>query len=244
MVFSPSNSQNIGMPSRPISPQSFDEILSDLGDDPAIPDPHGIRKSSSPKLPPKAEPTSQISNLVDLKKIGLLIAVGIGLIGLGLAVFASYDSIKSSENSYLENAQNEIAELKKELSLLREEILEIEDSLYESIDLIEVSIHSLSQEKPAIATKAKAQVIPFEAEVRRWRYLGLSQVGTSQRAFFHNGKGTLMLEKGSIALGDWRLNNIEKGLATFSHSKGKSLTLKPYKAEWSYKLKTSSGGYV
>lgn len=44
MEFRPSKRKNVDMPACHISSQSFDEILSDLGDDPAIPDPHGIRK--------------------------------------------------------------------------------------------------------------------------------------------------------------------------------------------------------
>ncbi|WP_353432414.1 hypothetical protein [Polynucleobacter sp. MWH-UH23A] len=43
------------MPARKISPQSFDDILIELGDDPAIPDPHGIRKPNAPKHPAWAE---------------------------------------------------------------------------------------------------------------------------------------------------------------------------------------------
>ncbi|ANI98707.1 hypothetical protein A8O14_00495 [Polynucleobacter wuianus] len=221
----------MGMPSRHISPQSFDEILSELGDDPAIPDPHGIRKSSSPKAPPKSEPPSQTLPLADLKKIGLFIALGIGLIGLGLALFTAYDSMNSHQDLPLESNQKEIIELRKELASLHEQVLEIEDDLYESIDLLEVSIHSLRKNTPSIVSKPKPIAIPFEAELRSWRYLGLSQINSSQRAFFHNGKGTVMLEKGSSALGDWRLHNIEKELATFSHSQGKSLTLKPSKTE-------------
>ena len=48
------------MPSRHISPQSFDEILSELGDDPAIPDPHGIRKTTSSKSVPLEPPKSSL----------------------------------------------------------------------------------------------------------------------------------------------------------------------------------------
>ena len=55
------------MPKRHISPQSFDDILSELGDDPAIPDPHGIRKSSAPK-----EPTYASSNPVKSDFLGSL----------------------------------------------------------------------------------------------------------------------------------------------------------------------------
>jgi hypothetical protein len=221
----------MGMPPRQISPQSFDEILSELGDDPAIPDPHGIRKPCSPKSHSKTEFPTQAQSLGDLKKIGLLIALGAGLIGLGIVLFTSNDSMKSSQGSQFEDTQKEQLALKKELGSLREEILEIEDSLYESIDLIEVSIHSLSQNRSSAATKPKPQAIPYEGELRRWRYLGLSQIGSTQRAFFHNSKGTIMLEKGSLGLGEWRLQFIDKELATFTHSQGKSLTLKPSRSE-------------
>ena len=55
---------NIGMPSRHISPRSFDEILSELGDDPAIPDPHGIRKTERPKTEPEDSKKSPKNTLI------------------------------------------------------------------------------------------------------------------------------------------------------------------------------------
>ena len=219
------------MPSRQISPQSFDAILSELGDDPAIPDPHGIRKTISPKTQPNSEIPTPIPTLADLKKVGLLIGLGVGLIGLSIILFTTYDSMKSSQNLQLEYAQKEMIDLKKELGSLREEILAIEDDLYESIDLLEVSIYSLNKNPPLSAKKYHAQAIPFEAELRRWRYLGLSHIKGSQQAFFHNGKGMVMLEKGSTALGEWQLSSADKELATLIHSQGKSLTLSPSKTE-------------
>ena len=219
------------MPARQISPQSFDEILSELGDDPAIPDPHGIRKPSSPKSHQRSDVPRQIAIPRDLKKIALFAGVGIGMIGLSLVIFTPYQSMNSPQDAHLQETQKDLFELKKELASLREEILEIEDSLYESIELLEVSVHSLNKSKTLINSKPKPQAIPFETELRRWRYLGLSQVGTSQRAFFHNGKGTIMLEKGSSALGEWKLTSLDKELASFSHAHGKSFILKPSKAE-------------
>jgi len=52
------------MPSRHISPRSFDEILSELGDDPAIPDPHGIRKTERPKTEPEDSKKSPKNTLI------------------------------------------------------------------------------------------------------------------------------------------------------------------------------------
>jgi RNase P/RNase MRP subunit POP5 len=70
-----------------------------------------------------------------------------------------------------------------------------------------------------------------ESELRRWRYLGTSQMGASHQAYFHSGKSRLVFEKGSQVLGDWRLSNIEKELVTFNNPQGKSLVLKVSKTE-------------
>lgn len=219
------------MPSRHISPQSFDEILSELGDDPAIPDPHGIRKPNTPKAPPKIELTSQIPKLEDLKRVALFTGLGIGLIGLGLIVFSNFESMKPSPEPSLQVSQMEIVALQKELASLREEILIIEDELYESIELIEVSVHSLLKNKASARSKPSAPIIPFESELRHWRYLGMSQIDSSEQAFFQNGKGTVMMEKGALLMGDWRLSHINKDAAILAHPQGKTFTLKSSKAE-------------
>ena len=219
------------MPSRHISPQSFDELLNELGDDPAIPDPHGIRKSSSPKVQSKAPFQIQLPASLELKRIGILVGLGVGFICLGFYLFSFYKPISNDPSAAFQEAQKEIADLKNELTNLREDVLDIEDNLYESMDLIEVSIHSLKQNKALGNSKPKSLPTPFEVELRDWRYLGLSQTRSTQHAFFHNGKATVMLEKGSIALGEWKLTHLEKELATFTHSQGKTLTLKPSRPE-------------
>ena len=230
------------MPARKISPQSFDDILSELGDDPAIPDPHGIRKPNSPKRPdwdgisamdtPQNKPKihlnfqDQIPQLEGLKKIGLFLGVGGLLIASGVALFFTFSPIQSEQNNHAQEAQQDIASLKKELALLREEMLDSEDAIYEAIDLIEVSVHSLKKNRIQNTTKSKPLSTPFETELLRWRYLGVSQTGGSYRAFFHNGKTTLMVEMGGLLLGEWRLTNADKETATATHPLGKSLVLK------------------
>ena len=147
------------MPARKISPQSFDDILSDLGDDPAIPDPHGIRKSNSPKRPDWDAVSSagisqnkskvqlnfqdRIPQLESLKKIGLSLGAGGLLIASGIALFFTLSSTQPEQNNHIEVVLQDVAALKKDLTLLRQEILDSEDAIYEAIDLIEVSVHSL-----------------------------------------------------------------------------------------------------
>lgn len=78
---------------------------------------------------------------------------------------------------------------------------------------------------------SKPMAPPHESELRRWRYLGSSQMGNSHQAYFHTGKSHLVFNKGSQVLGDWRLSNIEKEQATMTHAQGKSLVLKATKSE-------------
>jgi uncharacterized membrane-anchored protein YhcB (DUF1043 family) len=242
MDFHPSKQKNGGMPTRHISSQTFDEILSDLGDDPAIPDPHGIRKppprqGASPKPPshnkgkPYVEPLSQIQIKNSLQGFAApLILIGV-CISAAIAFFIAYNALINESQATLETSQKQISELKKEMADMRDEIHQDQDDLYFAIDEIEVSIHLLKDKKPEIRTFNKPLAPSHESELRRWRYLGTSQMGASHQAYFHSGKNHLVFEKGTQVLGDWRLSNVEKELATFTHPHGKSLILKASKSE-------------
>ena len=234
--------KNMDMPARHISSQSFDEILSDLGDDPAIPDPHGIRKPPPQPNTASRTPNQAKSNLFDeplnrlrinnsLQGIALpILLLGI-LIAFAIAFFMAYHALNNHSQTVLEESQKQISELKKEMALMREEIQLDQDNLYYAIDEIEVSIHSLKEKKPATSIFSKPSAPPHESELRRWRYLGSSQMGVSHQAYFHTGKSHLVFDKGSQVLGDWRLSNVEKEQATITHPQGKSLVLKATKSE-------------
>jgi hypothetical protein len=242
MDFRSSKLKNGGMPARHISSQSFDEILSDLGDDPAIPDPHGIRKpppqqggSPKPLGHNKGSPFTGPLSHTQIKNALQGFAVPLILIGVcictAIAFYATYNTQLNESQTALEASQKQISELKKEMTVMRDEIHQDQDDLYSAIDEIEVSIHSLKDKKPEIRVFSKSQTPNHESELRRWRYLGTSQMGASHRAYFHSGKNHLAFEKGAQVLGDWRLSTIEKELATFTHPLGKSLVLKASKSE-------------
>jgi hypothetical protein len=243
IVAKQSKEQNVGMPSRHIPNHAFDDILSELGDDPAIPDPHGIRKAkplqnNSPEqtikhsMRQKSEVPSDPLNITpQLKKLGGLLAISVCLLALGIALFAAYESIKPNSQAAMEDSQKHFSELKKEIVLLRNEMQSHQEDLYKELDLIEVSIHSLKENKTAKKQIYKPQAIPHESELSRWRYLGNSQMGDSHRAFFNTGKDVSTFEKGVMVLGDWRLNNVAKDAATLTHPQGKSLILKSSKSD-------------
>lgn len=226
------------MPPRHISPQSFDDILSELGDDPAIPDPHGIRKSSASPKPPaegQTKPKSSSFSVPELRLgglkttpiliIGTLFALAIG------AVFFLLESNQTSSEQELHALQSQISSLKNEFAVAQSDWLLEQEDLYNALDEIEVSVHSVKIKPPISAPQSKPASIPYESELRRWRYLGLAKVGVVEQAFFHTGKTTLMVSKEGLTLGEWRLTQAEKGVAILTHPKGKSITLKSAKSE-------------
>lgn len=243
MAFQGSKLKNGVMPARHISSQSFNEILSDLGDDPAIPDPHGIRKPPSPQGAPSiASGESDNSRFVDslhklqipnsVQKMGVLIVLFLGvLIAAAIAVSIAFNTLNQASQSTQEESQKVISELKKEMALMREEFHQDQDDLYTAIDKIEVSIHSLLNKKAESRVSNKPRAPSHEAELRRWRFLGAAQMGISHQAFFNTGKSNIAFEKGGQVLGEWRLSHIENGSAILSHPEGKSVVLKAIEKE-------------
>ena len=226
------------MPPRHISPQSFDDILSELGDDPAIPDPHGIRKSSSPPregFPPqtKTPKPSFLANSFELNRLNFspLWILGALLLICGGGLFFYFDPNKSYPEGEINSLQNQLLALKEEFEISQIEWVSERDDLYEALDEIEVSIHSIDIKPPIKTPSSKPAVIPHEADLRRWRYLGITRMGTAEHAFFHTGKSTRMLAKQDLALGEWRLTQAEKELAILTHPKGKSITFKSTQSE-------------
>lgn len=220
------------MPKRHISPQSFDDILTELGDDPAIPDPHGFRKPATPDAQPKIAlaPTPPVS--INLKKFGPYVGLGVGVVALSIAIFIGLEVMNMQAGTHIARLEQEMVALKNETQSLQNEILEIEDSLYDSIDELKVSIHSFNKNRVMSNPKPKSEPIPFLSELRHWHYLGVSQAGGLQKAFFQNGKETVMLELGSISLGEWQLTSVHREYAIFTHPKASSpLTIKPKKSE-------------
>jgi hypothetical protein len=159
--------------------------------------------------------------------LGGLLGGALVLLGIGVLVL---DGLKADSQNALAGTQAQVAELKKEIALQRQNSENIHDDLYESIDELEVNIHSKikSSDKPA---KVTVKNDPYETEILRWRYLGMAQVGPSQQAYFQSKTARLAFQTGNPLLGDWHLSDIKKNQASISNSKGKTLFLKAMKIE-------------
>jgi len=226
------------MPPRHISPQSFDDILSELGDDPAIPDPHGIRKTSSPPrmdASPQTKTPKPFFSTKTFEVKGLnfspMSIFGCTLLLCGFGLFFYFESNRSGAEQEIHVLQSQFVTLKEELKSSQDEWHSEREDLYEVIDKLEVSIHSIEIKPPIQATQSKPATIPHEAELGRWRFLGITRMGTAEQAFFHTGKSTKMVSKGDLAIGEWRMTQAEKELAILTHPKGKSITLKSTNSE-------------
>jgi hypothetical protein len=177
------------------------------------------------------ETLAKLDSLAQAKKLTLFLGLA-ALLGILLfSGFIGYGAISNHAGDGFQESQNQITALQKELSLLRKEFDEEMSDLYEEIDILEVSIHLLKQAKPTIQAKLKPTAIPYEQEIRRWRYLGSSQMGGVEQALFDLGNSHEMFSKGTLVLGEWRLNEVEKDVVTLGHPTGKSIVLKPVKNE-------------
>lgn len=226
------------MPARHISPQSFDDVLSELGDDPAIPDPHGIRKTSSPPRVDRASQSKASMPSFSAKSFELtgpytrpiLLIIGV-LLTCAAGFLLYFEPTKSEGGVEMHYLQNQLIALKDEFEVSQNEWASEVVDLYEVIDELEVSIHSLSLKAPAQAKNSRPVTIPHEAELRRWRYLGITRMGPIEQAFFNTGKLTFTVQKNEPILGEWRLTQADKEMATLTHPKGKSITLKSTQSE-------------
>lgn len=225
------------MPPRHISPQSFDDILSELGDDPAIPDPHGIRKTPPPRMdtPPQNKIPKPAFSTKSFELKGLtfnsLWLFGGFLLLCGGGLFFYFDNNRSGDELEISALQNQLLALKKEFEFSQTEWASEKEDLYQAIEEIEVSVHSIETKQPTQSAQSKPLAIPHEADLRRWRYLGITRMGATEQAFFHTGNSTKMVVKGDQALGEWRLTQAEKELAVLTHPKGKSITFKSTQSE-------------
>lgn len=226
------------MPARHISHQSFDDILSELGDDPAIPDPQGIRKPPAPQKTPHGN-SSQLKpagfqlkwlDLGQAKSSFLLIQSAIFLCLFGV-IFVGFDTHKNEVHAEIKGLQEQLSDLKKEFSSQQVNWVQELDDLHKAIDEIEVSIHSSSKKTIVSPNQSRLIASPYEADLRRWRYLGLTRTKGIDQAFFQTGKGTLMVTKEGVLLGDWRLVHFQKEMATAVHPLGKSIHFKSVRPE-------------
>ena len=225
------------MPTRHISPQSFDDILSDLGDDPAIPDPQGIRKTNAPQTDPQANRSSKFvlpnkplfrNNFLASSNV-VLVLLGTLLLCLVVAFLTHLwlsQSQAPEENLTLLKLQKDLQNMAIEMETLKDDQADEIDELYSVLDELEVSIHSLKKLKGSVGPAPKGKAALDELALQSWHFLGSAEIGGIHQALFHTGKANLFINKGDLVWGSWRLQEIKKEEVLLMNSEGKLFALK------------------
>jgi hypothetical protein len=156
----------------------------------------------------------------------LFFAIGILVCASALGLFFTLEAFKLDSQVTLAELREQIYLLNQELQSTRENWALDQEELYEILDELEVSLHAHKISSPILKPIKQASTYPHEAELLRWRYLGLSRTGKIEQAFFHTGKKAIMLKKEGLAVGDWQLDQIDIDEVIFTHPKGKSLFLR------------------
>jgi hypothetical protein len=147
------------------------------------------------------------------------------------ALYLALETHKEELKHQIHDLQEQVVALKNSLSLIQEDWDQNHDELYTALDKLEVSIHSVSEKPANISLQRKPAAIPYELELRQWRYLGLIGINGAEQGFFHTGKATVMLAINDLALGEWRLTQAQNSLAILNHPKGNSIHFKPSKTQ-------------
>ena len=212
------------MPKRSISPNSFDAILSELGDDPAI----GHPPRSMPSIPEsqamnrhsyeadahrlseqfpshknrKDDPIQGISShgIKNLQFSTLLQAWPIWLAMVVCMVVATL------LNSYW------LFELRSSQSLQPSAV----DETGQSVDP--------TRARNAAGSQAP-KISPAEQSLKRWRYLGMSNSSSGISGLFHTGEGMQHIALNSAAVEGWRLSSVTRELAMLISNDGKSVAI-------------------
>ncbi|MCE7504966.1 hypothetical protein LZG75_01825 [Polynucleobacter sp. IMCC30063] len=239
------------MPIRKITSQSFDAILSVLGDDPVMQNP--VTSSPEPELsarqqnklaaeaaPAEAkhslglQPPAQIRHTF-AKPVQWIPSL-IGLVSFGALAWTISALIALEQNTH-----SQFGLLEAQINRLKQALTEQEDTasnyhaeLSEQLDQIYTaqlsagsrsikSAHNpMRQEALELNRKLKAE----EATLSQWRYLGMSTAGQGTVAFFHTGDKTLSLALHTAVLGTWVLSEIRAEHAKLTAATGQVVTLK------------------
>lgn len=198
---------------RNITRDDFNQVLQSLGNDPAIltdeigPD-HLRTANTAPwytnlyrnwmeSNPLKEKWSNQAAPTPILMIFIFLLALAGGL---------TYIAIQIQELDSREMRTSDLATVQKQLGQIQDELDERLEEQFESVFIQLVEMQSKYQSLARSAhISAPSKPDPTEAELKKWRHLGVGQNKNGAYALLHDGQQALMLSKNQIAKGSWRL---------------------------------------
>ena len=201
---------------RNITRDDFNQVLQSLGNDPAIltdeigPD-HLRTANTAPwytnlyrnwmeSNPLKEKWSNQAAPTPILMIFIFLLALAGGL---------TYIAIQIQELDSREMRTSDLATVQKQLGQIQDELYELDERLEEQFESVFIQLVEMQSKYQSLARSAHisapSKPDPTEAELKKWRHLGVGQNKNGAYALLHDGQQALMLSKNQIAKGSWRL---------------------------------------
>lgn len=201
---------------RNITRDDFNQVLQSLGNDPAIltdeigPD-HLRTANTAPwytnlyrnwmeSNPLKEKWSNQAAPTPILMIFIFLLALAGGL---------TYIAIQIQELDSREMRTSDLATVQKQLGQIQDELHELDERLEEQFESIFIQLIEMQSKYQSLARSAHisapSKPDPTEAELKKWRHLGVGQNKHGAYALLHDGQQALMLSKNQIAKGSWRV---------------------------------------
>ena len=201
---------------RNITRDDFNQVLQSLGNDPAIltdeigPD-HLRTANTAPwytnlyrnwmeSNPLKEKWSNQAAPTPILMIFIFLLALAGGLTSIAIQI---------QELDSREMRTGDLATVQKQLGQIQDELHELDERLEEQFESIFIQLNEMQSKYQSLARSAHisapSKPDPTEAELKKWRHLGVGQNKHGAYALLHDGQQALMLSKNQIAKGSWRL---------------------------------------
>jgi uncharacterized membrane-anchored protein YhcB (DUF1043 family) len=201
---------------RNITRDDFNQVLQSLGNDPAIltdeigPD-HLRTANTAPwytnlyrnwmeSNPLKEKWSNQAAPTPILMIFIFLLALAGGL---------TYIAIQIQELDSREMRTSDLATVQKQLGQIQDELHELDERLEEQFESIFIQLNEMQSKYQSLARSAHisapSKPDPTEAELKKWRHLGVGLNKNGAYALLHDGQQALMLSKNQITKGSWRL---------------------------------------
>ena len=201
---------------RNITRDDFNQVLQSLGNDPAIltdeigPD-HLRTANTAPwytnlyrnwmeSNPLKEKWSNQAAPTPILMIFIFLLALAGGL---------TYIAIQIQELDSRGMRTSDLATVQKQLGQIQDELHELDERLEEQFESIFIQLNEMQSKYQSLARSAHisapSKPDPTEAELKKWRHLGVGQNKNGAYALLHDGQQALMLSKNQITKGSWRL---------------------------------------
>jgi len=238
------------VPIRKITSESFDAILSVLGDDPVIqnsglssaePDLAARQQNNSATQAARTETNGNINPQppplrYDFIKLAPWLPSLMGFICLGALAW-----IISVLIALEQTISTQFGAQEAKINLLSQSVTEQEETLSNYHVELSEQINNIHTAQLSAATRntksAKNLIRPDilelnrklkmeEAALSRWQYLGMSTTAQGVAAFFNNGDKTISLVLHAAVLGTWVLTEIGVEQAKMTASTGQVITLK------------------